>query len=341
MKSLRSIFAASFVFALVWSGSLVSMVAQAPSPAVMFHVVSVAQGATPTTYTVKLSWQNGVVSATYPQAESYNIYRAWGFGEKDSEFSLVGTVNMATPANLNKWSFTDNDVKKGVYTYYVRGVAASAEGDRSPGYYTVCPSKYCIGPDEKFQFVSTPSTFAMPGDHYTYSAVSEHPSVRVWGFIRYAMVEGPEGMAIDEKSGELTWDVPTDATGQIKVKIMSYMQEYKADTTILYQEWTLRLAEPFEVKQLVSEVKEPVVVNTSLYPNPTDNRLHLSFTAESSRANVSIVSILGITLMNEVRELSTGQNSVDISTMNLAVGSYFVRITSGNKESLIPFVVAR
>ncbi len=341
MKSFRSFFAASVVFALVWSCSFVPVVAQAPSPSVMFHVQSVGQGTTPATYSVKLSWQNGVVSSTNPQSESYTIYRAWGFGEKDSEFSLVGTVNMATPANPGKWSFTDNGVKKGVYTYYVRGVAASIEGERSPSYTAVCPSNYCIGPDDKFQFVSTPTTFAMPGERYIYSATSEHPSVRVWGFIRYAMVDGPEGMTIDEKSGELTWDVPKSATGQIKVKITSYMQEYMADTTILYQEWTLRLAEPFEVKQLVSSVKESAVTNTSLYPNPTVNRLHLSFTSESSRADVSIVSMLGITLMSEIRELTDGQNSVDISTMNLPSGSYFVRITSGNKESLIPFVVAR
>lgn len=341
MKSFGSIFAAGTVLALVLFGSVVSMVAQAPSPALMFHVYNVAQTTVQATYSVTLSWQNGLVTPSNPQAESYNIYRAWGFGETNNEFTLVGTVNTPNMSDPSKWSFTDKEVKKGVHTYYVRGIAASMEGERSPSYYAVCPSNYCIGADERFQFTSTPPTFALPGKQYVYNAVSEHPSIRIWGFIRYEMVEGPEGMTIDNKSGKLTWDIPSDAKGQINVKIRSYMQEYEADTTILFQEWTLRLAEPFEVKQLVSGVKEEAISNSSVFPNPSENRMHLSFLAESGNSTVSVISLLGVTMLSEKRELANGQNSIDISTLNLPTGSYFVKVNSGAKESLIPFVVAR
>lgn len=341
MKSLGSFLVASAVFAFALFGSLASMMAQAPSPAVMFHSPSVKENDDKSTYTVTLTWQNGQVTSSNPLAESYNIYRAWGFGENDNEYSMVGTVNMATPADPNKWTYTDNQVKKGVYTYYVRAVAASVEGVPSPGYFVVCPARYCIGPDQRFQFTTTPNTFALPGEKYTYNAVAEHPSIRVWGFIRYQMVEGPEGMTIDNKSGELTWDIPSDAAGQVKIKIRSYMQEYKADTTILYQEWTLRVAEPFEVQQLVSGVKEAAVTNTLVAPNPSDTRLHLTFASELNRATVSIVSMLGVTLMSEEHSFTSGQNSIDISTANLSAGSYFIKVNSGTKESVIPFVVAR
>lgn len=341
MKSFGSFLVASAVFAFALLGSLSSMMAQAPSPAVMFHSPSVKENDDKSTYTVTLSWQNGMVTSANPLAESYNIYRAWGFGENDSEYSMVGTVNMATPADPNKWTFTDNQVKKGVYTYYVRAVAASVEGERSPGYFVVCPARYCIGPDQRFQFTTTPNTFALPGEKYTYNAVAEHPSIRIWGFIRYQLVEGPDGMTIDNKSGELTWDIPKDASGQISIKIKSYMQEYEADTTILYQEWTLRLAEPFEVKQLASGVKEEAVVNSSVFPNPSENMLHFSFTAASGKASISVVTMLGITVLSEEHELANGQNSIDINTINLPVGSYFVRVNSGTKESILPFVVAR
>ncbi|MBS1537872.1 MAG: T9SS type A sorting domain-containing protein [Bacteroidetes bacterium] len=317
------------------------MIAQAPSPAVMFHVSNVGKGETPTTYTVTLSWQNGLVSAENPIAESYTIYRAWGFGVNDSDYTLVGTINTPSMTNSSQWSFMDKEVKKGVHTYYVRGVASAQEGTRSPNYYAVCPSNYCVGPDQRFEFTTTPPTFALPGKTYTYNAVSEHPSVRVWGFIRYAMVEGPEGMTINEKSGELKWDIPQDVSGQITVKITSYMQKYQADTTILYQEWTLRIAEPFEVQQLASSVKEEAVKQVSVFPNPTDSRLHLSCSAESGHVSVSILSMLGSPIMSEARELTGGFNSFDISTSNLPQGTYFIRITSGQKQSILPFVIAR
>lgn len=88
-------------------------------------------------------------------------------------------------------------------------------------------------------------------------------------------------------------------------------------------------------------VPEEAVSNTVLTPNPVNNNVHISFTANTATANISVVNILGIEVYTSTIQTADGVNNVDISTANFAAGKYFVRINIGSAFTVIPFTVSR
>ncbi len=92
----------------------------------------------------------------------------------------------------------------------------------------------------------------------------------------------------------------------------------------------------------VAEV-EGAASNLRLYPNPTRDQLNLEFElAQDSDLNIVLINALG----QEVEKVSNGNtaagfHNLQVSTANLASGTYFVRFQNGNKVSTQRFVVLR
>lgn len=77
---------------------------------------------------------------------------------------------------------------------------------------------------------------------------------------------------------------------------------------------------------------EGAIVQTLAYPNPANDKLNLEISmAQSSRANISIVDMLGreVIRLGDVN-LSTGNNLIEINTSSLNSGAYFVKIMSND-----------
>lgn len=88
---------------------------------------------------------------------------------------------------------------------------------------------------------------------------------------------------------------------------------------------------------------EDAAQNVRLYPNPTRDQINLEFDlAQDGDLNIAIVNALG----QEVQKVSNGNaaagfHNLQVSTANLASGTYFVRFQNGNKATTQRFVVLR
>jgi len=144
-------------------------------------------------------------------ATSFNVYQASGQTEAITMFDKIGTVEAKaqepnTPAI--KYTFEVRDLKEGTYTFFIRAVNADGEGDRSVIRVVVIKP---VVVKEGIWFVSQPVNEAYAGKKYTYKARAEaNPE----GTITYALVQGPDGMTINAKTGEISWTPTAEQAGK-------------------------------------------------------------------------------------------------------------------------------
>lgn len=84
---------------------------------------------------------------------------------------------------------------------------------------------------------------------------------------------------------------------------------------------------------IASTVEEPeLFTELTLFPNPTTSGATLELTsAETSDIQVSIVSITGQIVSQELHQTYTGVNQINLNTEELSNGYYFVKINSNNE----------
>ncbi len=82
-------------------------------------------------------------------------------------------------------------------------------------------------------------------------------------------------------------------------------------------------------------------VDLTMFPNPADNQLMVSFNTESNDAVVSVVDMLGRTAMASNEAFVAGQNNLSLDVSGLEPGTYFVRIEEGSAVRTEEFAVAR
>jgi len=87
--------------------------------------------------------------------------------------------------------------------------------------------------------------------------------------------------------------------------------------------------------------READLIEMAMYPNPADNQLMVSFSAESGNADLTVVDMLGRSVL--VRNLATveGQNNTTLDVTGLEPGAYFLRIEDGKGVRVEEFSVAR
>jgi hypothetical protein len=89
---------------------------------------------------------------------------------------------------------------------------------------------------------------------------------------------------------------------------------------------------------------EEIGLNTSdinLYPNPTNNVLHLNVTLDKQvLVTIELFDILGQKIYTSADKLNKGINKIDISTLKLNNGIYFAKISDVNKSKTMKFNVS-
>jgi len=78
----------------------------------------------------------------------------------------------------------------------------------------------------------------------------------------------------------------------------------------------------------------------SLYPNPTDGELNVSFSASKNKdMQFQVLDITGKIIQNNVVNAVQGSNLVLLDTQIFAAGSYFLKIMSEDHFKTLPFVI--
>ena len=78
----------------------------------------------------------------------------------------------------------------------------------------------------------------------------------------------------------------------------------------------------------------------SLYPNPTDGELNVSFSASKNKdMQFQVLDITGKIIQNNVVNAVQGSNLVLLDTQIFAAGSYFLKIMSDDHFKTLPFVI--
>lgn len=86
----------------------------------------------------------------------------------------------------------------------------------------------------------------------------------------------------------------------------------------------------------------PLDKEFSVYPNPTNGVLNLSYRAqEDAQVELSVVDALGRVVFNENRMMQGGHNDLALRLKHLPAGSYMLRITNGIQREAKRFVIAK
>jgi hypothetical protein len=310
------------------------ILAQTPTKAIWFMQKGSSYDSTSQVFIIELQWKNGTVDTEHPKAEYYNIYRSMiGHNENPENFDLVGTItDEESEDGLYKY-YDEVKIHAG-YFYYVVGYSNDEPGEMTPIIQAFSFGSYCVNTNgEIVDFKSFPVTIAVPGERYEYEAYAKHRSLRVQGWVRYHLEEGPEGMTVDNLSGMVEWDVPSDAEGQYYVKIKATSDEDDRAESI--QEWYIRIANEDEIDDYyassVYEISDkPTLI---VYPNPAADHLRFNYQANNYSVTIELIDMAGNSVYSTISDVNPGDNMIDFEIMGVSSGSYMLRITDGNKIS--------
>ena len=89
----------------------------------------------------------------------------------------------------------------------------------------------------------------------------------------------------------------------------------------------------------INELNESIN-DISLYPNPTDGELNVSFSASKNKdMQFQVLDITGKIIQNNLVNAVQGSNLVLLDTQIFAAGSYFLKIMSDDHFKTLPFVI--
>jgi hypothetical protein len=321
--------------------------AQAPSKVGMLRTTKVSYDTTSKIYSVQLKFIVGQINNINPAPTGFIIKRGVvGQATSEDGYSKIGKIE-GTYTEGQELQFIDNSVIiRSGYDYLVKAYIANGTDTlwgEARTYMTCVPSGYCINMDTpQLRFTTDAITLAIPGVEYVYESFAQHRSFRVQGMVRYEILEGPDGMTIDPLSGKLTWNVPSEQTEAVLIKIRAYSLDSK--TAEAFQQWYLSFATPYDLKiGTTSSVSEDISSQFGLYPNPVSGSLTWIKTSgfSGTQVGVSIINSSGEIVYSLTESINSSNDVLSLPTALLPTGSYFVQIRNGMKSAVIPFVVIR
>jgi PKD repeat protein len=88
-------------------------------------------------------------------------------------------------------------------------------------------------------------------------------------------------------------------------------------------------------------IEEQIAVEgLSVFPNPTEGELNVTFNVVSPKAMTFVVTdVLGKTIQTQNIQAATGSNAVILSTQGIASGMYLLQIGDGSNKQVVQFMV--
>ena len=326
MKKLTSY---SVTLALVAIAMLISITAQtkasAPNPAAGLQQTGFSYDTVNQIHYIDMMWYKGLVTESEPAATGYYIYRSmYGHNNEYDEFELVGTKIVEDDSAFVK--YTDQVPVQAPYEYYVKAFNGEEVSEMCTPAICFSFGRYCVDLNDAILIFTTfPETFISFGEIYEYTAFAQHRSIRVQGLVRYELLEFPEGMTIDDETGELSWTAPSDASGNYYVKLRAWSLDDASAEAI--QEWYIRIADDYDQKVIYASVEDEISYNLNIFPNPTMDLITIQLDETSDfteNLNVKIFDFLGNEVLNQ--RVSTSNNSCQINLNSLISGTYFIKV---------------
>ncbi|GIV54964.1 MAG: hypothetical protein KatS3mg039_1482 [Candidatus Kapaibacterium sp.] len=207
-------------------------------------------------YKAVLQWAPSESERSSDRPDGYYVYRASGATEDESQFTRIATVP-ADSSIRQLYTYTDQPLQAGTYTYFVTAYNSDGESQRSTIRVVTVPPN--TPPNQLLRFVTTPPTQARVGQEYRYQARAESSVQGVT--IRYQLISGPDGMTIDQSTGLVTWTPQRAGTYRVAIKAMI---EAQGQVIATGQEWSITVGGEEEHEGCV--VVEGIVVDTSRTP---------------------------------------------------------------------------
>lgn len=179
---------------------------------------------------VMLGWY-GVKGNDVP--DSYNVYQAPKETEDLTKFTKIGSVvvDPAKPPRENFYTYNVENLAAGTYTFFVRAVWGNEESARTMIKVVTIKDKS----EKKVIIVSVPLKNGSAGKRYTYPVRAE---TNAGTKIRYGIVNGPEGLTIDQETGLIVWENPR--AGRYEIKIKAWV-EVNGQIIMTYQSYVLEI----------------------------------------------------------------------------------------------------
>ena len=179
---------------------------------------------------VMLGWY-GMQGSDVP--DSYNVYQASKETEDLTKFTKIGSVvvDPAKPPRENFYTYNVENLAAGTYTFFVRAVWGNEESARTMIKVVTVKDKS----EKKVIIVSVPVKNGSAGKRYTYPVRAE---TNAGTKIRYGIVNGPEGMTIDQETGLIIWENPR--AGRYEIKIKAWV-EVNGQIVTVYQYYVLEI----------------------------------------------------------------------------------------------------
>lgn len=182
-----------------------------------------------------LSWWAGQWENDASRPTGFYIYRASGRTEDLSQFSRIATVEFDTSKRSQQvYSYTDYPLQAGTYSYYITAYNDDGESQRSPIRQVVVPPN--TPPDDLLRFITEPSKRGSVGVEYRYQAQASTPLQNVT--IRYQLVNGPDGMTIDQSTGLVTWTPQRPGRYEVSIKAII---EWQGQVISAVQHWVIEV----------------------------------------------------------------------------------------------------
>jgi hypothetical protein len=281
-------------------------------------------------YTATFEWK--AASSFLGRIHGYRLYAKQLGDQSKGEFVLLAS------SAETKLTVTQNDIDIccTAHSFRITAFIDLDESDPSNVVSTVCGRDFNDGDFEKYvgngatRFVTTPPTKAQIGEPYRYDAgVATEVGSSDHSNLEYSLMNGPAGMAVDARSGVVTW-VP-DTPGSWFVTVRAALND---GTSSDQQSWRL------DVAGSVAGVPNPEAGwSVRLYPNPATASMTVTVPELEHAREVAFVDMRGRTWYSHSIDVGDWSREIDLS--GFPAGVYILRLQGERGVRMLPFTVVK
>lgn len=234
-----------------------------------------------------------------------------------------------------------DDLADGLMSFYVTAYNEDAESDRSNG-VSITMAGRIIADQDYIEILLNEGVLALvvpapqeanEGESYMFDADAVAEVLRQVApmpNVRYELSAGPDGMEINETSGQLVWNNPTQGEHTITLNVVDVDA-----SEVLPHTWTL------EVSGAVSVRETDAFPAAVVFPNPATDAVSLRFNATDVMTRVRIINAAGVEIHTQTLVTLSGATTVNITTQGFASGAYYVQLIGASGTRTLPMTITR
>lgn len=248
------------------------------------------------------------------------------------------------------------------YTYTVQAVCSGGTSSQVSGTFTT-PSTSCTDPYESNNSTTAAKTIATnttisalissstDNDYFKFTTTAPNTNIKIelTGLpadydLRLLSSTGTQ-LAISQNSGTTNETIIRNTTSAASyfVRVYGYNGAFNATTC-----YSLRVSvgsTTFRMTadgNLVEESNSLPVNQFTLFPNPAQNQVNITYNAEESAAmNLNIIDMVGKVIYTQPLSVTPGFNKFNVDVADFSKGIYFVAITNGNDRQIKKLIIER